>query len=256
MLLGVYLGFILPAADIHRLTPLSGNGGFGILRGAGTFFFVFAGFQRVAIVASEVKEPERTLPVAILVGFLISAVYFVLVANGTAALLGPKGTAADQVPLFTAASRTVGQWGEWLIVAAALLATLTTLTAGIMGASRVAQAMGAYRELPQKFGQGHGEKKTPRFGILVFGLGTAAVTAIFNLRPLLDVANVFILFWYSVTNIAAIRLEKAKWFAPRALSWLALAGSITLALTQPWWAILLAGGIGMLSLVFRHFLHR
>src|SRR5205814_6067200 len=68
-LLAVFVGFAAPAVQAENLAPMLGeNGVFGVLAGAAIFFWSWDGFLRMAIMASEVKEPRRTIPFAILGG--------------------------------------------------------------------------------------------------------------------------------------------------------------------------------------------
>src|SRR5438132_10957013 len=73
-MLVVFVGFFVPAVDAANLTPVMGNGIGGVLAGAAIFFWSWDGFMGMAIMASEIKEPKRTIPFAIVVGIGISAV--------------------------------------------------------------------------------------------------------------------------------------------------------------------------------------
>src|SRR5258707_6418622 len=83
-LLGVFVGFAAPAVQAENFVPVLGeNGVFGVLAGAAIFFLNWDGFLRMAIMASEVKEPRRTIPFAIVGGIAFSAVVlFVVPAVG------------------------------------------------------------------------------------------------------------------------------------------------------------------------------
>jgi len=137
-------------------------------------------------------------------------------------------------PLLAAGALTLGKWGPRLVVAAAAVASLTTLAGGILGASRVAQIMGKERELPEKIGEAKG--KTPKAAVPWLGLGTAAVTLLFNLRPLLNIANVLTL--------------------PRWISWFGLIGCVVLLFVLPWRAILLAALTLVVLVGYRYFRNR
>src|SRR5438105_9350103 len=129
-LLGVFVGFAAPAVQAENYVPVLGeNGVFGVLAGAAVFFWSWDGFLRMAIMASEVKEPRRTIPFAIIGGIAFSAVIFLVVPAVALGVLGAEGmTGADSpsdTPLVTAAMRAIGRWGVWLVLATAWLDTLT-----------------------------------------------------------------------------------------------------------------------------------
>src|SRR5438876_12089848 len=67
-LLGVFVGFAIPGSQAAHLMPLLGPGVLDVLAGAAIFFWSCDGFMRMAIIASEVKEPRRTIPFAVIGG--------------------------------------------------------------------------------------------------------------------------------------------------------------------------------------------
>src|SRR2546430_15950692 len=77
-LLGVFVGFAIPQVQVANLTPLLGPGILDVLAGAAIFFWSWDGFMRMAIMASEVKQPRRTIPFAVVGGIVISAVVFMV----------------------------------------------------------------------------------------------------------------------------------------------------------------------------------
>src|SRR5207302_3211693 len=78
-LLGVFVGFAIPEIEVANLTPVLGPGILDVLAGAAIFFWSWDGFMRMAIMASEGKEPRRTIPFAVVGGIAIAAVAFVAV---------------------------------------------------------------------------------------------------------------------------------------------------------------------------------
>src|SRR5438552_1520232 len=75
-LLGVFVGFAIPSSQVAHLTPVLGPGAVDVLAGAAIFFWSWDGFMRMAIMASEVKEPRRTIPFAVIGGIVIAAIVF------------------------------------------------------------------------------------------------------------------------------------------------------------------------------------
>src|SRR2546425_5440998 len=128
-LLGVFVGFAAPTVHAANVTPLLGNGMFGVLAGAAIFFWSWDGFIRMAIMASEVKEPRRTIPFAVVGGITFAAVVFLVVVVTALGVLGAdamkSGAASNDTVLLTAGAKAIGRWGMWLVLAAAWLDTLT-----------------------------------------------------------------------------------------------------------------------------------
>src|SRR5438445_11860861 len=90
-LLGVFVGFAAPAVQPANLTPVTGTGFAGVLAGAAIFLWTWDGFMRMAIMASEVKEPRRTIPFAVVGGIAFSAVVFLVVPARAMGVLWSEG---------------------------------------------------------------------------------------------------------------------------------------------------------------------
>jgi APA family basic amino acid/polyamine antiporter len=247
VLLGVFVAFAIPAMKPENLTPVLGNGVPGVLAGAGIFFWSWDGFMRTAIMASEIKNPRRTIPFAIVGGIAFAAVVFLAIGAATLGVLGPKPMAQNDVPIFTAAQRAIGRWGIWVVVAAAWLDTLTEALGDLLTATRVALAMGKAHELPGWLGTVHPRFRSPHHAALALGLACAVPALLFNLRPVLEVANVFTLAWYGIVHFDALQLRKKERLTWSLVSWLGLAGCLALFVALPVWA-LITGGVTLATL--------
>jgi len=71
-----------------------------------------------------------------------------------------------------------------------------------------------------------------------------SVVALFlNLRPVLAVANVFTLVWYSIVLLDALMLPKEQRLVWPVVSWVGLAGCLALFASLPVWALMTGGGV-------------
>ncbi len=236
-LLGVYVAFSAPALNpSHFSNPLGENGPFGVFAGAAIFFWTWDGFMRTAIMAGEIKNPRRTIPVAIIGGISVAAVVFLAVASTTLGVLGPESMGRDDVPLFRAATQALGTWGGLVILAAAWTASLSELVGDLLTASRVAYTMGEANELPGWLGSIHPKFRIPRNAVLTIGLIVLVLALSFDLRRLLAVASIFTLTWYIITHFSALQLRKEQRLTTPFFSWLGLLGCLLLVASLPIWA--------------------
>src|SRR5438132_5582344 len=173
-LLGVFVGFAIPRSQAARLTPLLGPGVLDVLAGAAIFFWSWDGFMRMAIMASEVKEPRRTIPFAVIGGIVIAAIVFLAVGAATLGVLGADairvGGSRNDTLLLTAGAKAIGRWGGWVVLAAAWLDTLTEAHGDMLTTTRVALAMGKGHELPAWLGTIHPHSRSPRHAAIALGL--------------------------------------------------------------------------------------
>lgn len=247
-LLGLYVALAAPAVTVaHFSNPLGDNGVVGVFAGAALFFWTWDGFMRTAIMAGEVKNPRRTIPVAILGGIGIAAVVFLAVGATTLGVLGPQSMGLDNVPLFRAATQAIGIWGGGLILLTAWTASLSELVGDMLAASRVTFTLGEAGELPGWLGKVHSGARVPRNAVLVLGLVVVVLVSIFNLRSVLAVASVFTLVWYIITHYSALQLHKEQRLTTPLFTWLGLAGCAALFWSLPSWASII--GLTTLALL-------
>jgi len=242
-LLALYGGASMHAVDARHLSPVFGDKGpLGVAVGAAIFFWTWDGFMRMAIMAGEVKEPRRTIPIAIVGGVAIAAVMFTGVGAITLGVLGADEIGRQDTPMLAAARNAMGQWGNWVILAAAILAALAEILGDLLSASRVVLPMAEARELPAWLGKIHPRSRTPRRAVLALGLLSAGADLVFDLRPLIEVGGSFMLAWYFITHYAALKLPARKRLTSPVFSWYGIVGCLGLTLAMPQAAVFAAAG--------------
>lgn len=238
VLLGLYVFFALPHIRIAHLPPLLGPGLGGVLSGAAVFFWTWDGFQRTAIMANLIKEPKKTIPLAVVGGISIAAVIYLIVAGTTLGVLGASAMGKTDTPIFLGASLAIAGWGAWLVLASAWITAFSEMLGDLLATSRVGHAMGEARELPRWLGGLHKRFHSPQRSLVVLTIIGLILVNLFPLRQLMPVASACTLVWYAATNFAALKLEKKQRFTWRAVSWLGLATCLLLFLSLPLWSIL------------------
>ena len=179
----------------------------GVLYGAYYIFFAYGGFARVAVVAEEVKDAKRNVPRAILLSLVISTVFYIVVGIAAIGLVGAPGLSNSNSPLVEAISTTGNAMAVYLISAGGLLATASVLLTSILGVSRVAYAMSKRSDLPQSFCKLHPKFDTPYYSIWVLGILMALFVLFVDLTKVVAISTFASLFYYSIANIAALRLK-------------------------------------------------
>ena len=256
-LLALYSGASLHAVDWGHLAPVLGNKGpIGLFTGAAIFFWTWDGFMRMAIMASEVKEPRRTIPIAVAGGVAIAAVMFIGAGAITLGVLGADEIGRQDTPLLAAARKGMGGWGTWVIIAAAILAALAEMLGDLLSASRVVLPMAEARELPAWLGKIHPRWRSPRPAVLALGLLSAGADLVFDLRPLIEVGGSFMLAWYFITHYSALQLPARKRLTSPIFSWYGIVGCLGLTVAMPHTAVLAAAGALTALTVGRSLLRR
>ena len=171
-----------PGTTRDGLTPFLENGTPGLFAAMGFTFIALQGFDLIATVGGEVKDPERNIPRAMLTSLGIAlAIYlpllFLVATVGTP--FGESISAASEARPATvmadAAYNFAGLTGYWLVIVAALLSTLSALSANLLAASRISLRMASDRTLPRVLQQRHPSRGTPVMAIYATALAMAFI---------------------------------------------------------------------------------
>jgi APA family basic amino acid/polyamine antiporter len=207
-ILSLFIGFGIFQIHPQNFSQCCPNGLFGILQGAGFIFFAYLGFGRIAALGEEVKNPERNLPLSVLIALIVSVVIYVLTGLTATGLQDYRILAQSGSPIAEAARAT----GNFTIVAAvsfgALIATVSVLLTNLLGLSRVAFAMARNGQLPKSIAKVSSRFGTPYFSILAMGALLTALTFALDLIQAAAITSFSILCVHLTVNLSAIRLRK------------------------------------------------
>jgi APA family basic amino acid/polyamine antiporter len=158
----------------QSLTPFLGGGWGGLVAAMGFTFIALQGFDLIAAVAGEVKDPEKVLPRSMLLSLGIAvAIYlpllFIITTTGTTdgQSIQEASAEAPEAIVAIASRHFLGDFGYWLVIVAAVLSMLSALRANLFAASRVAHVMARDRTLPHVLSRMHPVRDTPVTAVLV-----------------------------------------------------------------------------------------
>lgn len=245
--------------------PFMLNGLEGLLGTVGFVFVSYAGLTKIASVSEEVKNPQRNIPLGMMLSIVSTTIIYVIGIMIMVAVLPPEDLRRDLTPVATA-GREVMIWipttlGLVLIVAAAVSAFASTGNAGIMAASRYPLAMGRDKLLPPIFAR-LGRFQTPTTSVLLTG-----ALMIFSILALSEggiakLASAFQLLIFMLVNFTVIvmRQSRIEYYDPAYRSplypWMQIAGiiaSVVLISYLGHLAIALTIGVAVLALVWYYY---
>lgn len=193
------------AGPAQVFAPVFSAPGAGVMTGAAILFFVFLGFEELANVAEEARDPGD-VPRALFAGLGITTLLYVLVALAIVAIAPPALLAASEAPLATALAEAWPGAAETLSVIA-LFATANTVLIILVATSRLAFSMGRDGELPSIFGAVLPEWRTPWAGcVLAFVLGVVLLP-LSDLRVLAELSSISALLAFIAVNGTLIALR-------------------------------------------------
>jgi amino acid transporter len=189
------------------LAPLAHVGaGSNLMAASALIFFVYLGFEEVANISEEVREPARDIPRAILWSLGITTLLYVLVALAALALATPAELAASPAPLATAVAKVWPQ-GAVLLSAIALFATANTVLITLIATSRLGYAMARDGDLPASLASLLSGRRTPWVAALVTFAGCAALLPIGQVGILAGLSSFAALLAFLAVNATLIALR-------------------------------------------------
>lgn len=187
----------------------------GILRGAGVIFFVFIGFDIVATMAQETKNPQRNLPIGILGSLVICTVLFVLfghVLTGLANYTEFKNSAA---PVAIAIEKTPYAWLSSAVILAILVGYTSVILVDLLGQSRVFFSMSRDGLLPPIFSRVHPRFGTPLHSGLLLGSFIALFAGFVPIAVVGEMTSIGTLLAFVMVCLGVLILRRTDPAAPR-----------------------------------------
>ena len=156
ILVGVAVIFRQPAEELRAgMTPFFAAGAAGLFQAMGFTFIALQGFDLIAAVGGEVKNPERNIPRAMLSSLGVALLVYIplllviiLVGRPDGQSIVDASRANTETIVAIAANNYLGSFGYVLVMIAAILSMLSALVANLYAASRVAMSMAMDKNLP------------------------------------------------------------------------------------------------------------
>jgi amino acid transporter len=176
----------LPVAQaLTTLPPLEFHVLFSIAFASLLAFFAFIGFEDLANIVEEAKNPHRDIPRAMVFTLIISTALYVIVAAVAISAVSVERLSSSPAPL-SLVFREIAGVSPATISAIAIVATLNTILAQITMAARVVYGMARQGDLPATIGAVHPGTATPW---LATALIVAAVVGLALAFPFVGLAG-------------------------------------------------------------------
>lgn len=241
----------VPSFDAANLQPFAPAGWRGVAEASSLLFFAYTGYARIATLGEEVSEPQRTIPRAVIITIAISVILYIAVATVAVGAIGASAMANSPSPLQTAAQTFRLPLVFWVVGIGATTAMLGVLLSQIVGISRMMFAMARRNDLPRTLEHVGSAYGVPDYGILLSGFVIVLLSIFGTLKGVVAAAAFTILLYYSITNIAALRLDSANKLYPKWVAWLGLISCLLLGFSLRLTTILTGLGLLIIGFVLR-----
>ncbi len=220
-LTGLNLGLVLGLIALGYLLTRHGTpGGVQSLpRPAGSSFpsafgvamvaalWAYEGWSNVTFAAGEVRQPERSLPLALIAGTLgVMAIYLGLNLVYYHVLTLPEIASSPRVAT-DVATRILGPWGAKLVALAIVIAVLGSANGSILAGARVYYAMARDGLFFRWCSAVHPRFRTPHLALLVQAIWAVLLVGLANYEQLFTFCIFAAWIFYALTALAVIVLR-------------------------------------------------
>jgi len=214
VLLLIVAGLALPGGSSANLHPVWPAGSpLGLVPAVGvamvSVLWAYDGWIEITYVGSEVKDPGRTMPRAIVLSTLIGMALYVAVTVAYQYVLPAAKIAASPLVASDAAQVTLGRAGAGLVAAAIVISTLGANNGIILTAARIPYAMAEKGQLFRFLGAVHPRFATPVASLVTQGAITVALTLSGKYQALYTYV-VFVGWIFYALSCAAVMRLRAK----------------------------------------------
>jgi APA family basic amino acid/polyamine antiporter len=204
-------GLLLGAPATRTEAPAAAGGIPGLGAAMVAVLFAYGGWQTACFVASEMTEPRKNLPRALVLGVAGVITLYVLVALACLRALGPHALAGTPTPALDVMTHALGQRGGKVIAAGIALSTLGFLSQSILTAPRVYFAMAEDGLFFRVVSRVHPRTRVPMVAIVLQGVLTIVIALVGSFEVILNsvVSIDFLFFGLTATCLFVFRRRAA-----------------------------------------------
>ena len=192
------------ASNWHPFMP---NGFSGVLTGGAIVFFTYVGFDAVSTAAEESRNPQRNVPLGIVITLGACATLYASVALVLTGITHWFSLAND-APVANALKSLGYNRIRFVVTVGALMGMTSSLLVGQYGQARIWFAMSRDRLLPTLFSRVHPRYETPDLSTWVAGIVVAIPAGIWDIGTLADLTNIGTLFAFVIVSVGVIILRR------------------------------------------------
>jgi amino acid transporter/nucleotide-binding universal stress UspA family protein len=201
--------------DTGNLQDFAPTGPTGIVATTGTVFVTYLGFEIIATLAGEIKNPGRLIPLTMVLSVVSVTVLYAVIMIVSTGVVPYQELGGSLVPVSDVAAISMfGAIGVASVTFAAAIAAISSSNSSILAASRVIFAMGRDGLMSERLNVTHRRFNTPHRAIIATG-GVTGLLILAGLRVqeivalLAQVASFSFLVTYALVHVAVVVFRRA-----------------------------------------------
>jgi len=255
LVLVIAVGFSYWGSVDYLTTPTtadSSDAALLVIQGAVLTFFAFIGFEDTFNVAEECRDPERTLPVGLILSMVAAAILYMVIAITAVSVVPYQELAAAPGPITEVVHRAAPSIPPIVFTFITLFAVANTALVNYVTASRLIYGMARQGLLPARLGDVNEKRRTPHIAVVTLFIIVAPLALWGSIGDLAAATVLLLLAVFTVMNSALFVLKGRRGEArgyfevPRLVPALGVLVCLALILvrvtTGDWRASAIAGG--------------
>jgi len=186
----------------------AGGSPLGMLAGASIIFFAYIGFDSVSTHTEEAKNPQRDVPIGIVVSLIICTILYILVVAVLTGMVKYNQLDVNAPVSLAFKSRGIG-WAEGIIAVAGVAGITSVMLVMMLSGPRVFLAMARDGLVPKNFfADVHPKFRTPWKSTILTGLFVATLSGFLPIDALLHLTNIGTLLAFVIVCTAVLIMRK------------------------------------------------
>lgn len=202
--------------NADHLAHFAPYGAAGIYGAAGVIFFSFVGLDNVATAGEEVKNPRRTMPLAIMIALVSVTLLYVAVALVAVAAQPTEKFAGQEAGLAAILQDIVGStWPGTMLAGGAIISIFSVTLTALYAQTRILFAMSRDGLVPPVFRRVNPRTATPVRNTVIVATAAAVLAGLIPIEFLSEMTSIGTLVAFMVVSVGVIVLRRTAPELPR-----------------------------------------
>lgn len=216
---GVLVMFVAIGAaawNTGNFVPFAPSGSSGVMAASGVIFFSYIGLDAISTAGTEVRNPKRDMPIAIISALVVVTVVYILVAVVAVGAQPAGEFTGQEAGLAAILERVTGSsWPASVLAAGAVASIFSCVLVTMYGQTRILFSISRDGLLPPVFGKVDPRTMTPVNNAVVVGTIVALLAGLLPINFLAEMTSIGTLTAFLVVSIGVMVLRRTAPELPR-----------------------------------------
>ncbi len=193
----IFIGVGVVNIQPANWVPFLPYGLHGVMTGAAIIFFAYIGFDAVSTAAEETKNPQKNMPIGIMLSLAVCTVLYIVVSGILTGIVSYKEL-NHPAPVAHALNLIGYSWGSALVSVGAVSGITSVLLVMLMGQPRIFFSMSRDGLLWPWISKVHPRFRTPYVSQILTGVVVACFAGFLDIGTAAELCNIGTLFAFSI----------------------------------------------------------